>query len=1315
MMPCQTITVTCCGRAIASASSPEPSQKEEDQMTEQLAVPASLTGRVRAGSRPIRGVLVEAFDAPDGFQRSLPIQKRLDLANHQLRRLGSAITDGSGEFAISYEVGVPENRWFGSAPDTNLWVIASACCQAGQTLEIVYEAGDVRNRAGRSEQYVICLSKDYTDANNEIAASSTAPSPKTVINDFAEREALAEAQLEVSRRRFKKRTETRAAFQTDIAPRLRRDLSLVELDDQDEPIDPDFVKPDESVRVKAEGQMVAAMALNLDANLPVERKLALKGRISLTEAQRNDLEPAAISSDADTITVDEDALTSVLNGEDGHGENPENGSQIVNRVSAIELFCRDKTRGDHCLGDDRGEEGGPIVNGNGPANGDNSNEPEPRIEESQPGDRRDRGGQSVTLDSLKGELPRYIASILDEASVLDTGTSGLPAPGAQLTEESISAATSFPSLTLPPGPADVPAFYDFNDLQIAFKPVWQEALDESVIADAEAVYEHYVDNGGDPGVFWDALVSRVNLSNLVITPTPPDVVVQKHIDITNREWYALNQTQKQQLSDIALAIDELFTFILTAEKLQDNTFTDGLTSLDLTTFTNTHTYVTTKVNDLREQGERIVGVARDELERQAAGQSIVPSNVVLQRLQQRALSAYPAKYFAANKRQRSVNFGLMVTYRQKWIPTAYQVGELIKSIPLAPKEVRKYSRKTVRKERRAQKEIESNLESLRSETNSTTRAEADIVQKAMDKTNFNASANGTFTLGVWSGGGSSGLSEDTEDHSSETKKTFHESVVKAAQEYKNELKVEVETESTFESEFQESGELMNPNDTVTVNYLFYELQRRYRVEERLHRLTSVVLVAQEMPNPAQITEDWLIANRWILNRVLLDDAFKQPLHYVADGLVAEQHALEEMRKSLLQQRRLVEELKEDVSDSRVLTESRYSALQRSMERSARATQRKSKGGGLFGFAKKLVAPSAIEGIVDSFVGDQGGETPEVARIREAAAQDAYQRELQRLRDMEGQLAQSNASLSRATEEYTDRLSAHLSNVLQITELKNHIKDNVTHYMQAIWMHEPFQQRWLRLKDVPVPVLKRPDAAKRTYVIGKKAITGSLANVAHLGTAIYDFTTFPDLEVPDGTQVPELETVPLYQVADIDGLLGFRANYMIFPMRKGNAITDFMMEPYVEKAAGALGITDPDDFGNMSLDEFSDYVCCLKRELSEDEFAKLVDTLKAQLKKLLQSPLRDDEEIVVPMDATYIEALPGATPILENFKLLHRQIDAADAQEDLRLKKMEKIRYAHRLLAGRLDDPEADARYEFTGNPDMDFAINQPPPGEGGGS
>ncbi len=86
-------------------------------------------------------------------------------------------------------------------------------------------------------------------------------------------------------------------------------------------------------------------------------------------------------------------------------------------------------------------------------------------------------------------------------------------------------------------------------------------------------------------------------------------------------------------------------------------------------------------------------------------------------------------------------------------------------------------------------------------------------------------------------------------------------------------------------------------------------------------------------------------------------------------------------------------------------------------------------------------------------------------------------------------------------------------------------------------------------------------------------------------------------------------------------MGFScANYMIFPLRKANAITDFMMEPYVEKAAGVFGITDPDDYGNISLDEFADYVCCL-RTSAGGRIDALNETLKAQLKILLQSPLR----------------------------------------------------------------------------------------------
>jgi hypothetical protein len=801
---------------------------------------------------------------------------------------------------------------------------------------------------------------------------------------------------------------------------------------------------------------------------------------------------------------------------------------------------------------------------------------------------------------------------------------------------------------------------------------------------------------------WHDFVSLLQ-GVLLTTANPPPEVVVAHLDVTAEEWGVLPATYRNRLEVLASQIRTLQGRIQ-VDSIGSNKFLDGLDSDDRAAFESVVKYVETRTGAYRDEAQRIVRYARHELEQRAASQSPVPAHRILTELKTRARSQYPARYFAATRQERSVNFGLLVTYRQCWTPICYQVGELIKSIPLAPREVRKYSKRVVIKEKRARKEVVTNLSAQKSETLSTSRAEAEIVQKAMQKTNFSANVSGTFQIGVYEANASNTLTADAQGDSSETKKSFHEAVVKAAREYRNEMKVELDTELTTETEMQESGEINNLNDEITVAYLFYELQRRYRINERLHRLQSVVLVAQEMPQPADIDEDWLIAHRWILNRVLLDDVFKRPLVYVAEEMPAEEHALTELKRALLQQRALVEELKGEVLESRLLTESRYAALQTSMERTARAAQRSSKGGGLLGFAKKLTAVPVVESFTDRFLGT-AGESPEAARIREAATRDAYEREIERLRDFEERLAQASNSLAQASREYADRLSEHLANVVRVTELQNHVKDNILHYMQAIWLHEPPDQRWMRLKDVPIPDLR---VSARHLTVGVKPITGALGNVAHLKAQVHPYA------VRCGT-VPirgALPTVPLVQVADIETLVGIKANYMIFGLKEPNAITSFMMEPYVERAAGSFGITDPDDLGNMTLDEFSEYVCCLKKNLSGDEFEELRETLEAQLATLLQSPLREDEEIVVPLDAMYIEALPGARPILENFKLLHRQVDAADAQEKLRLKKMEKLRYAQRLLAGEVGDPEVDGQYLFTGVGGA--AVVPPLPGPGGG-
>ena len=118
---------------------------------------------------------------------------------------------------------------------------------------------------------------------------------------------------------------------------------------------------------------------------------------------------------------------------------------------------------------------------------------------------------------------------------------------------------------------------------------------------------------------------------------------------------------------------------------------------------------------------------------------------------------------------------------------------------------------------------------------------------------------------------------------------------------------------------------------------------------------------------------------------------------------------------------------------------------------------------------------------------------------------------------------------------------------------------------------------------------------------------------------------------------------------------------------------------------------------MTLNEFSDFVCCLKEELEPVVFEQIKPELIELLKRLLTSPLRDNEDIVVPTDSLFIEALPGSHPILEDFKLMHRAIDVnmADAQHKEQI--LENIRRAARLLEDELEDPDIEAKYIFEGD------------------
>jgi hypothetical protein len=89
-------------------------------------------------------------------------------------------------------------------------------------------------------------------------------------------------------------------------------------------------------------------------------------------------------------------------------------------------------------------------------------------------------------------------------------------------------------------------------------------------------------------------------------------------------------------------------------------------------------------------------------------------------------------------------------------------------------------------------------------------------------------------------------------------------------------------------------------------------------------------------------------------------------------------------------------------------------------------------------------------------------------------------------------------------------------------------------------------------------------------------------------------------------------------------------------------------------------------------------------------------LNAWLEKLLATPVRNGDEIVVPTGSLFIESLVDPNPVLEDFKLRHRELDVYRVQEEVRMAALENLRFASRLLNAEREDPNIDKRVLIEG-------------------
>ncbi|MFC6942598.1 hypothetical protein ACFQE8_21985 [Salinirubellus sp. GCM10025818] len=879
-------------------------------------------------------------------------------------------------------------------------------------------------------------------------------------------------------------------------------------------------------------------------------------------------------------------------------------------------------------------------------------------------------GEATVLadgDNLETELRQRVLGQLTDLARFDASDGRAADTLAQLRD-------SIDQLQLSGGPANVTSIHDFHALQFAFPGVWTEAFDDSVKGNVEKLYDTHVQLHEEYGVTLPSFVEIEEIvdinaflkevereSEILLEPVPEDVSGFWE-EATFETWNLLSKGQQEELIRLSNAglweasrddIPEVMAF-----RIRDSVWKPEGLQEEVATGMGT-----TKVR--YEKGLKILANpagARTRLTR------------LLKEIRERLSEPYSFHYFEPN----SVNYGILTTYRQEWQPGPYQVADLVSTIPLAPGETRKYTKKETVKRSRAEKEVEKALSTQRGESAVTDRAESEIIRKATEDTKFKLSASGWFSS-------TAEFAMNQASESAQTKKNFREAVVKASHEYKNERNLEVSTTEAFTGETTTSGELSNPNNELTVTYLLYELERQYRISERIHRVTPVVFVAQDIPAPHEITEAWLLEHEWVLRRVLLDDSFHGALDDLHDSFAGDELSVNIKEQNWKTQRELIESLQETLDSQKGIRKGLRERLIGSRSALVKAQTEEDSEGWAQDFWE------------DTYAGDD--EEHDIGNAE--AKVEALEMELEYLeasvQEMEGRLQSERGAFNEGTRAYTDALEERSNRRTAIDQLRMHVKENILYYMQAIWDYEPPDQRYFRLyhREVYVPragtvtlTLRKADENESTGLLGLKRFVDVDGD-----RYVVEVESSP-IPVDDA----EENTARLIEIADLDNPIGYKGNYIAFPLKTCTFLTDYMMNEYVDDY---FGIRDPDDLAEFTSEELRQFVELKHNELvndeslTEQERQTEIDALEASIgeiiRKRLANPRRETDLVVVPTGQLYMEAILGEKELLEGFKLAHRGYDAAKARAELRQEELENLRYAARLLD---EDPDF-------GDPDVD--------------
>ena len=846
-----------------------------------------------------------------------------------------------------------------------------------------------------------------------------------------------------------------------------------------------------------------------------------------------------------------------------------------------------------------------------------------------------------------------------------------------------------PSSTSPPfelstGAADADSYHDFFRLQIAFEDVWAELLDQTIEQagrKAYALWDALMDQGPDSSHDKDRQkrfslvpggnITGVNELNTFLTNLKIQlgITAPAPASTTPREITGLRAAVENTLKGCDMLLRELnwagsdmvawrlpgggdAWLNSTAGHNANATLPDDMSAFPGWARKDVFTNIRNLLSLSFSAAPPPPGTAQPAV-------TFPELTTLLEELDSSLKEKYRFDVFAP----ASINYGLLLNYRQHWQPQSYQVGNLVSTIPLAPQETRRYTTKTVVKRTRNIKEISDSVRSGRDESADTWRVDAEIVDRAKNQTSFQANASGSYgNDNLYKISAGMQQRQDQAVESAQTKREFHESVVKSAQEYRNEHRLEISTEETREDETTSFREIRNPNDELTVTYLFYELQRRYLVDESLHKATPVILVANDVPAPHEVDQGWILRYDWILKRTILDDSFLPALEYLAADYTGAELALQTLGLAVEQQKSVVDRISGQVQAANQSLETATLGLQTTESQAVRDQQ---------DAETRALIKSFFDPLNITQTGNAGDGNSDRARVD--FAKDALNRAQAKVSQLVSDLKTETTALQAAIDKYVAATTKHFSMLAEIDRLRIHVKDNIIYYMQAIWTYEPADQRYFRLYNLDVPVFGH------NTTVNVKAASQGLASMEPSYRSM-DIALAPPTLLDQPTK--------LHQVADLETLLGFKGNYMIFPVTNfDNYLIWFMMQHYIH-IDNITGVTaaDPEPGADFTLDELQ----AAKEHIHAkdwDSFASNEAAFEEIMLRLLSK--QTPEMVIVPSNSLYIEALPGTHPLLEDFKLIHRAIDVKKAQAEARKAELENLRLGARLANEELGDPDID--------------------------